>query len=247
MTASALGILWLLWSREAGLRRFGLMAVLGTMASTATLLIGGYLHFLPVSVLYVSAAFPLLLGSAGALCRSFSATATGERRAAVALLLVLAAALSPSTVSYMTDGARFDYRPALTHITANDPRGTVVIWPRVQAMWGAPDLESIELRSTTPLSLFDSLSDTRDRFWVITSRRRYGIIGDAEGGNSNGSCATATGYLRRVHRDSTPSNTSRCCGNAVPADRRQSTSPTVAGGRSRTATDSLPPHRTPCR
>ena len=92
------------------------MAVLGTMTSTATLLIGGYLRFLPVSVLYVSAAFPLLLGSAGALCRSFSATATGERRAAVALLLVLAAALAPSTVSYMTDGARFDYRPALTHI-----------------------------------------------------------------------------------------------------------------------------------
>ena len=48
-------------------------------------------------------------------------------------------------------------------------------------MWGAPDLESIELRSKTPVSLFDSLSDTRDRFWVITSRRRYGIIGDADG------------------------------------------------------------------
>ncbi len=181
MTASALGIVWLLWSQEAGLRRFGLMAVLGTLTSTATLLIGGYLHFLPVSVLYVAAAFPLLLGSAGALCRSFSATAAGERRAAVALLLVLAAALSPSTVSYLTDGARFDYRPALAHITTNDPRGTVVIWPRVQAMWSAPDLESIELRSTTPLSLFDSLSNTRDRFWVITSRRRYGIIGDADG------------------------------------------------------------------
>ncbi len=181
VTASILGVTWLLWSDEASLRRFGLMAALGTATSTITLLIGGYLHFLPVSVLYVSAAFPLLLASAGALCRSFSGSVAGERRAAVVMVLVLAAALSPSTLSYMNDGARFDYRPSLAHIVRNDPKGTVVIWPRVQAMWDTPDLESIELRSDTPLALFDSLLVARDRFWVITSQRRYGYIGDSDG------------------------------------------------------------------
>ena len=181
VTASALGVAWLLWSPEAALRRFGLMTVLGTVTSTVTLLIGGYLRFLPVSVLYVSAAFPLVLGSAGGLCRSFSATAAGERRAGLALLLVLAAALSPSTLSYLGDGARFDYRPSLSYIMANDPRGTVVMWPRVQATWATPDLESIELRNRTPISLFDSLTIARDRFWVITSQRRYGVIGDSDG------------------------------------------------------------------
>lgn len=181
VTASALGLLWLLSSREPALCRFGLMTVLGTLTSVATLMTGGYLRFLPVSVLYVSAAFPLVLGSAGALCRSFSASLGGERRAAIALLCVLAAALSPSTLSYLRDGARFDYRPAFAHIAAQDPRGTVVVWPRVQATWGTPEVESIELRSTTPVSLFDSLMIARDRFWVITSQRRYGIIGDADG------------------------------------------------------------------
>ncbi len=42
--------------------------------------------------------------------------------AAVALVLVLAAALSPSTVSHLCDGSRFDYRPALARIRTDRPR-----------------------------------------------------------------------------------------------------------------------------
>lgn len=181
VTAAALGILWLLRSKTATWRRFGLMAVIGSLTSAVTLLIGGLLHFLPVSVLYISAAFPLLLGCAGALCTALRLNPVGEERAGYALALILAAALSPSTVSQLQDGSRFDYRPALAHITANDPHGTVVLWPRVQAMWGTPDLESIELRSDTPIATFDSLSHARTRFWVITSERRYGFIGDVDG------------------------------------------------------------------
>ena len=56
------------------------------------------------------------LRSAGALCLVFSSSPVGERDAALVLVLVLAAALSPSTVSYLGDGARFDYRPSLTRI-----------------------------------------------------------------------------------------------------------------------------------
>ena len=181
VTAGILGILWLLATREPTPRRVGLMTALGILTSTVTLIIGGYLHFLPVSVLYVSAAFPLLLVCVGALCTRLAATPAGEQRAALVLLLILAAGLAPSTVSQLLDGSRFDYRPALAYIKANDPKGTVVVWPKVQAMWSAPDLESIELRNTTPLSMFDSLATARDRFWVIASQRRLGIIGDAGG------------------------------------------------------------------
>ena len=181
VTAGALGVLWLLMLRQPVPRRFGLMTALGLLASIVTLLVGGYLHFLPVSVLYVSAAFPLLLASAGALCTRFGASVDGERRVAMALLLILAAGLAPSTVSQLMDGSRFDYRPALAHIESNDPGGTVVLWPKVQAMWGAPDLGSIELRNTTPVAVFDSLATARDRFWVIASQRRMGIIGDSDG------------------------------------------------------------------
>jgi hypothetical protein len=181
VTAGALGILWLLMIRKPVPRRFALMTALGILTSVVTLLIGGYVDFLPVSVLYVSAGFPLLLGCVGGLCTLFGATAEGERRTAMALLLILAAALAPSTVSELMDGSRFDYRPALAHIEANDPRGTVVMWPKVQAMWAAPELDSIELRGTTPVSVFDSLSTARDRFWVIASQRRMGMVGDNGG------------------------------------------------------------------
>lgn len=181
VTASALGVLCLVTRRDATARRFGLMGVLGTLVSVTTLITGGYLRFLPVSVLYVSAVFPLLIGAAGALASCFGSSAAGERRAAVALLLVLTAGLAPSTISHLKDGSRFDYRPALARVHAEDPGGTVVLWPLVQATWAAPDLESIELRNSTTVALFDSLLAVRDRYWVITSERRYGVIGDADG------------------------------------------------------------------
>ena len=77
MTASALGVLCLVTRRDAIARRFGLMAALGTLVSVTTLLVGGYLRFLPVSVLYVSAAFPLVLGAAGALASCFGVVGDG--------------------------------------------------------------------------------------------------------------------------------------------------------------------------
>lgn len=157
------------------------MTLLGTLVSVVTLLAGGYMHFLPVSVLYVSAVFPLVLGTAGALVTWFESTAIGESRAAVALLLVLAASLSPSMVSQLSDGSRFDYREALARIREQDPGGTVVLWPLVQATWAAPDLHAIELRPTTDVALFDSLAASKDRFWVITSQRRKGFITDTDG------------------------------------------------------------------
>ncbi|MBP2647190.1 MAG: hypothetical protein H6Q77_814 [Gemmatimonadetes bacterium] len=181
VTASALGVLCLVTRRDAITRRFGLMGTLGALVSVVTLFVGGTLRFLPVSVLYVSAAFPLLVSAAGALPSCFATTAPARRRAAVALLLVLVAGLAPSTVSHLNDGSRFDYRPALGRVQAVDPGGTVVLWPLVQATWAAPGLKGVELRSSTTVSLFDSLLAARDRYWVITSRRRYGLIGDADG------------------------------------------------------------------
>ena len=179
LAAAALGAACLLSRHDANARRFALMALVGTTASVVTLLIGGYVRFLPVSVLYVSAAFPLVLGCAGALATCFEGSPLTESRAAFALLLVLAAALAPSTVSHLSDGSRFDFRPALAHIRARDPGGTVVLRPLVHVTWAAPDLHGIELRSTTPVALFDSLAVVRDRFWVITSQRGYGLIADA--------------------------------------------------------------------
>lgn len=179
--ASGLGTLLLLSTRSAIERRFGLMTLLGTGISAATLMVGGALHALPVSVLYLSAAFPLVLGAAGALAPCLAGTAAAVPRLATALLLVLAAALAPGTVSQLLDGSRFDYRPALARVQKDDPKGTLVMWPKVQATWSTPDLETLEFRPTTPIPLFDSLMAARPRFWTITSRRRTGTVGDSDG------------------------------------------------------------------
>lgn len=181
VTASALGVLCLVARSDAVMRRFGLMGTLGALVSITTLIVGGTLRFLPVSVLYVSAAFPLLIGAAGALPSCLGTSPPAQRRAAIALLFVLVAGLAPSTVSHLKDGSRFDYRPALARVEAEDPGGTVVLWPLVQATWAAPGLKGVELRSSTTVARFDSLLATRDRYWVITSQRRYGLIGDTDG------------------------------------------------------------------
>jgi hypothetical protein len=181
VTASALGVVYLVSRPEAGARRLGLMTLLGAVVPLAILLVGGYLRVLPVSVLYLSAVFPLALGAAGALVPCISATAQDQRRTALALLLILAAALAPSTASQLIDGSRFDYRPALARIEAEDPEGTVVLWPKIQATWIAPQLKGLEFLSSTPVAMLDSLQAARPLFWVITSERRSGIVGDEDG------------------------------------------------------------------
>ncbi len=181
VTASALGVIYLVSLPDAGARRLGLMTLLGALVPLADP--AG--RRLPACASGVGAVpvrgLPARAGRRGSPGPCISATAQDQRRTALVLLLILAAALAPSTASQLIDGSRFDYRPALARIEAEDPEGTVVLWPKIQATWMAPQLKGLEFLSTTPVAMLDSLQAARPRFWVITSERRSGIVGDEDG------------------------------------------------------------------
>jgi hypothetical protein len=156
------------------------MVITGLGSPALILAIGRALNYLPISILYLFATFPLVLATVGSLVPSLAPEKSLRKRVAAALMLILGASLAPSTVSHLRDGTRFDYRPALQRIVAEDPRGTVLIWPLIEATWHAPDLTAVELRSSTSVRSLDSLASATRQFWVVSSRRRYGIIHDGD-------------------------------------------------------------------
>jgi hypothetical protein len=177
--AVALARLWR--SRAPTPQRVVGMLIGGLGLAGAVLAIGRTLDQLPISILYLFGAFPLLFAAVGALVPSLSPDGSRQRSIAVGLLVILGASLLPSTISHLRDGTRFDYRPALARIVREDPNGTVLIWPLIEATWYAPGLKAVELRSTTSVAKIDSLARANPGLWVVTSRRRYGTVTDADG------------------------------------------------------------------
>lgn len=161
-------------------RRLAMMVVVGMAIPTSVLAVGRWLEVLPISILYLFATFPVVLAVVGSVVPALAGPAGRQGPALAAMLVILGGSLLPSTISHLRDGTRFDYRPALRLITAEDPQGAVVIWPLIEATWHAPELEGIELHAGMSTATFDSLAAARDRFWVVLSRRRYGVIADAD-------------------------------------------------------------------
>ena len=92
---------------------------------------------------------------------------------------VLAFAVLPATFSHLSDGTRFDYRPALDYIARHDPSLAVLTWPLVTARHYAPHLNTYPL-SNQPAKLDRELSEHHS-LWVISSALRFGIVTDDAG------------------------------------------------------------------
>lgn len=188
--AVAVGLACLWRAHTVTPRRAAAMIAAGMGVAGLVLIVGRLANQVPVSILYLFGAFPLAFAALGALVPGLAGSdAARQRRAALAISLVLGASLLPSTISHLRDGTRFDYRPALAQVVREDPAGTVVIWPLIAATWYAPDLHAVEMRATTTTATLDSLAATTPRFWVVTSERRYGTVLDADG--------SRTAWLRR--------------------------------------------------
>lgn len=129
---------------------------------------------------YAIAMLPLLIVSAVGLIAAGAERFRGNRSlfGAVAALILLAG-MAPSAASHLSDGTRFDYRPAFAHIEANAPQVTVLTLPIIIQRHYAPQLEGVELRMTSTF-LDDQLQRERD-LWVVVPVRRYGIWHDSEG------------------------------------------------------------------
>lgn len=188
--AGGLGALAAAWTRvvhgpgeEDGggapsLRRWGAAALLGGAGTVAALVAAS--AGTDVYADYGMAALPLAVVSAGVLVEmGADRVSSGRRIFAVTSVLVLAAGVMPSTVSHLSDGTRFDYRPAFREIRNAGGSAPVLASPIVVQRRYAPELDGRPLPREP--AFLDSLLRAEGRFWVVAPVRRYGIVGDPDG------------------------------------------------------------------
>lgn len=176
--AGALGAL-LLAGRGGASRRFGVMALFGVAGMVIALFLLSFRTAIYAD--YGISALPLVLVSAAGLVQWIANAVIPERQGGVVALLLalLVIGVLPSALSYLSDGTRFDYRPAFAQIAAHGPQDAVFTWPIILQRAYAPHLRSYELPTTA--ARLDTLLQREHDAWVVTSVKRYGIVGDDRG------------------------------------------------------------------
>jgi hypothetical protein len=159
-------------------RTWGTMTLFGCSTTVLGLLLVGFRT--EVYADYAMSMLPLVFVTVGAaaayLHRSLGSSGAWVAGAATA---VVAAGVSPGTVSHLIDGSRFDYRPAYRHIAAVDPDLLVLTWPVALQAYYRPGLRVREL--TLDADALDRILATEKDFWAVVSVKRYGITGDLQG------------------------------------------------------------------
>jgi hypothetical protein len=180
VAASAVaGAVLLVHSAAGALRRFGWMAVLGSAFTLVALFILSFRTAIYAD--YGVAALPLVIVAAAYpiawLRERLPTTVAALGAGAVAWILIVG--ILPSSLSHLSDGTRFDYRPALRQINATDPAIEVLAWPIAIQRAYDPTLHSREI-PTSAAGLDSALQRYQD-LWAVTSVKRYGIVGDDTG------------------------------------------------------------------
>jgi hypothetical protein len=177
--AGGLGAVALILDRSAPEgRRFGTVALFGVLFSLALLMAASLVT--SVYADYAISMLPLPIVAAGAMIAAGAVRFTGSRPGfALAATLVVLAGVLPSTVSHISDGTRFDYRPALRQIEAQGPDAPVLSVPIILQRHYAPELNGVELEMNA--DFLDRQLAESGPFWAIIPFRRYGVWQDGSG------------------------------------------------------------------
>ena len=177
--AAVIGGVLLIRSRTPGWRQLGVMSVFGVGGMLLALFILSFKTAIYAD--YGVSALPLIFVAAAGLVTWISQAATTQQRTAVTVtvMTLITVAVLPALVSHLSDGTRFDYRPAYARISRDAPGATVLTSPIVLQRWYAPTLHGIELPFRR--SRLDSLLTRTGGLWAVTSVKRYGVVGDADG------------------------------------------------------------------
>ncbi len=162
-------------SPNIGLRWWGSSAIIISVVFLVALFVGSV--YRDVYAYYVTALLPLwflLIGAA-----LYRLENELSRIVAAGIVILLIASVTPSIVSNLRDGTRFDYRPAYDYIQEHGHEDPVFGTPRAAAKYYAPDLDFHEL-TMRPDQLQQSY-DSHESIWVIASYRRYGFLNDPSG------------------------------------------------------------------
>lgn len=165
--ALATGLALLAVARDED-RRWGAMVLAGA-TSTAVLLIAAGSR-VEVYADYGMAMLPLLFAGIGVGVERIVAGRNDASRGTALFTLVLAAAAAPGTLSHLSDGTRFEYRPAFARIAA-EPAAPTLAWPLIVARHYGASLEPVELEGTVA-QLDRAAAD--GPFRVVLSRARNG-------------------------------------------------------------------------
>jgi hypothetical protein len=175
--AAFAGMLFLLWrGRQSGDRRWAAMALLGCISSVGILLVLSFRT--DVYADYAMSALPLVYVSIGGFVqRVREAMAFGGRAFALAATFMLSIGVLPGTVSHLSDGTRFDFRPAYAFLEQHGGGHLVVGEPIVIQRHYAPGLRSFE-EPRMNAGYFQETLERTGGFWYVGSYRRYGLLLD---------------------------------------------------------------------
>lgn len=127
------------------------------------------------------AALPLVFVAAAAFVEWIAEAVAPSRRAiaVAAMVTLIVVGVLPSALSHLSDGTRFDYRPAYARIMKESPKTAVLTWPMILQGEYAPSVRAYELPSRA--HKLDSLLTKERDLWAVISVKRYGIVDDNMG------------------------------------------------------------------
>jgi uncharacterized membrane protein len=177
--SAAAGFVLLIRSKLGEHRRFGWMAVFGSIFTLLALFVLSFRTAIYAD--YGIAALPLVLTAAAYPIAWLAdhAEASVSTLGATVVAWIFIIGILPSTASHLSDGTRFDYRQALGQINKTDPSLEVLAWPIVIQRAYAPGLHSREI--PTSAAGLDSALQRYSDIWAVVSVKRYGIVGDDTG------------------------------------------------------------------
>jgi len=179
VTAAAAGALALLpLASTTRQRRWAVAAIAGVASTLAALLAASTVT--NVYADYAVVMLPMVFVSAGGLIHLVAERAADRRGLlAAAVMAIIGAGIAPSLVSHLSDGMRFDPRPAFRAIAATAPELPVLTTPIIFQRHYAPELDGRELRMTT--AQLEEVLASHSRFWVVALVRREGLAFDSSG------------------------------------------------------------------
>lgn len=169
VVAAGLGFLWMFFQRvNRSHRESALMLGLGSLSTIALVVLASRITGTYAD--YAIGALPAMFVAVGVLANQ---VASGSLPRALTIGAILVTGLLPSLASHLSDGTRFDYRPAFAEIRRLDAQRLTLVWPEVTAKHYASDLPRIRLNQSS--KALDSLLLSRKDLWAVVSEKRYGV------------------------------------------------------------------------
>lgn len=175
IAAAAVGTVSSLLSSSIRAKRLALAAVGGMLSGTILLFLASTRT--DVYADYGVSMLPLGLGIAACVVLLPGLTRPGPIACALAAILI--AATSPEMVSQLSNGMRYDYRPAFRVIEQASVPRPALVWPLVIQRYYAPEIQGIEFNQD--VVQLDSLATATAGFWVVASEDRTGLVLDSDG------------------------------------------------------------------